>query len=247
MVAAHAPDDAPERCAHCIGRERGICDIFNESDFAVLAGETARMAVPSGRTFVEEGTLAHDCFVITSGRVKMFSLLPDGRRQISGFLESGDFLGLAARNTYAFGAEALGDVMLCRFPRAAIERLAQRFPALEHRLREEASRELVFMQGRVTLLGRKTAREKLASFLVERGLIARGARTGGAGREPPQTVEIDLPMSRSDIADYLGLTIETVSRVFGAFRREGLIAVSRVTHISIRNYPRLAVIADGLE
>ncbi|WP_197463189.1 Crp/Fnr family transcriptional regulator [Gluconobacter thailandicus] len=200
------------------------------------------MTVPDGRSFIEEGSPAHDFFVVTGGRVKIFTLLPDGRRQITGFAEGGDFLGLAASKSYAFGAEALGTAVLCRFPHASMQRLTARFPNLEHRLRQEASRELSLLQARMTLLGRKTARERLATFLMERIRLL-----DVACQETPHQIEFDLPMPRTDIADYLGLTIETVSRVLSAFKREGLISIRNITHITIMQFERISAIAEGLE
>ncbi|QDH17986.1 cyclic nucleotide-binding domain-containing protein [Swingsia samuiensis] len=198
------------------------------------------MSVSDGRSILEEGAPAHDFFVLTNGRVKLFTLLPDGRRQITAFAEEGYFLGLAAVKTYSFSAEALGDVHLCRFPHASMQRLVERFPNLEHRLREEASRELSLMQARMTLLGRKTARERLATFLVERGKLL--TQKGNTGFQ-----EINLPMPRTDIADYLGLTIETISRVFSAFKKDGLIKIQGVTHVKVLHPEKMLMISEGLE
>lgn len=239
MSLSHRPDEVHERCSHCVGRRLSICNSVNDCDLAVVANESSRLTVPDGRTFIEEGAPAQDFFVVTGGRVKLFTLLPDGRRQITGFAEGGDFLGLAASKSYAFGAEALGTATLCRFPHTGMQRLTERFPHLEHRLREEASRELASMQSRMTLLGRKTARERVATFLVER-----------APRVEPAsgpTTELDLPMPRSDIADYLGLTIETVSRVLSTFKKEKLISIRGITHVTLLAPERLLTIAEGME
>ena len=242
MSSSRSSDDMHDRCVHCIGRVDSICNAIEDCDLAVLASESSKMTVSGGRSFIDEGSPAHDFFVVTGGRARLFTLLPDGRRQVTGFAEGGDFLGLAASDSYAFSAEALGGVSLCRFPHASMQRLTARFPNLEHRLREEASRELALMQARMTLLGRKTARERLATFLIE--------RCQGPHRAAPvlkQPIEIDLPMPRTDIADYLGLTIETVSRTFSLFRREKLISVRGITHITLLDPERISVIADGME
>jgi len=242
MTSSRNPEEIHDRCSHCIGRKHSICSAIEDCDLVILASESSRMTVPDGRSFIEEGSPAHDFFVVTDGRVKLFTLLPDGRRQITGFAEGGDFLGLAASTSYAFGAEALGTAVLCRFPHASMQRLTDRFPNLEHRLRQEASRELSLMQARLTLLGRKTARERLATFLMERiHLLAPPCHANAS------QVEFDLPMPRTDIADYLGLTIETVSRVLSAFKREGLINIRGITHITIMQPERISAIAEGLE
>lgn len=199
-----------------------------------LAQYSHRIAVAPGKTFIQEGEPANDFFIVTAGHVKLFTLMSDGRRQITGFGQAGDFLGLASGTAYAFSAEALGLLSLCRFSRTGLGALRREFPALELRLMEEASRELVQAQRRMLLLGRKTARERLASFLVEQHY-----------RSPTRAIVIHLPMSRTGIADYLGLTIETVSRTMNALQREKLIAITQVTHITLLNLPALEILARG--
>ncbi|GBR51736.1 cAMP-binding transcriptional regulator [Neokomagataea thailandica NBRC 106555] len=239
MPSGH--EDPEDRCLHCAGRQYSICDVINENDLGILARESSRMTVPAGRGFIEEGETARDFFVVTEGTIRLFTLLPDGRRQVTGFAERGSFLGLAAEMSYAFGAEALTSTQLCRFPHAAMERLTARFPHLEHRLRIEASRELARSHARMTLLGRKTAQERLASFLVERV----GCHPRVSAQDSSTGKTLTLPMPRSDIADYLGLTIETVSRVFSHFKREGLINIHSITQIDVLKPDRLLRISEG--
>ncbi len=157
-----------------------------------------------GKNFVTEGEPASAFFNISSGTVRLYKLMPDGRRQITGFVGIGHFLGLAVSDTYAFSAEAIEPVRYCRFSRTKLRALLDDFPALEKRLLQVASDELVAAQEQMLLLGRKTARERLASFLLAQ------SRLGVACQTP--RVQFALPMTRGDIADYLGLTIETVSR-----------------------------------
>ena len=167
----------------------------------------------------------------------MYKLLPDGRRQITGFAGVGHFLGLAVSDTYAFSAEAIDTVRYCRFSRPRLRVLLDDFPAMEKRLLEIASTELVAAQDQMLLLGRKTARERLASFLLRQsrqGALCQNARTRFA-----------LPMSRGDIADYLGLTIETVSRTITKLRSEGFIDVPSSTEIAIKAPAALENLALG--
>ena len=152
---------------------------------------------------------------MTGDAVRISKLLPDGRRQVTGLLFPGDFLGLAFNESYTYSAEAVGPSTLCRFPRTDLERLLSEHPKMERRLLGMASNELATAQDQMLLLGRKTAREKLATFLLM--LSARAERRGHPGNP------IDVPMTRADIADYLGLTIETVSRTFTVLRKSGLI------------------------
>ena len=167
---------------------------------------------------------ANCCYRILSGCVRMVRLMEDGRRQIGEFLMAGDVFGFDALGTYDFAAEAVSDVVLRRYPRRMVDALADGNFALTRRLRDMTSVSLRTAHTRLVLLGRKTASERIATFLVEM-----------AERLPERLANVlDLPMSRTDMADHLGLTIETVCRVLGLLRREGTIATDR-GRITIRN------------
>ncbi len=200
------------------------------------------MAIPAGQGFIEEGDSAGFFYNITGGTARLFKSMPDGRRQITGFAAPGTFLGLAAQAHYGFAAEALEPMRVCRFSRAALEALMEDFAALEHRLLEIACSELVLAQDHMLLLGRKTARERLASFL-----LARGAMSSDCPLAPRfnQHRLVTLPMSRADIADYLGLTIETVSRTLTKLKTDRLIALPDAHSIDLLDPTRLKMIADG--
>jgi CRP/FNR family transcriptional regulator len=177
--------------------------------------------VAAGETFVSEGEAATHFFNITEGSVKVYKLMPDGRRQITGFLFAGDLLGLAVNDTYTYSAEALTPVTVCLFRRPQLERLLDDFPKMEKRLLAIASNELAAAQEQMMLLGRKTAQERIASFLL---MLAR--REGRYGRSGDK---LHLTMTRTDIGDYLGLTTETASRVFTSFRKRGWIELETAT------------------
>jgi CRP/FNR family transcriptional regulator len=235
---------ALDPCATCAARPYSVCSAIDDKDLARLAALTQTITVPAGRSFIEEGEPAEHFFNITAGTAKLFKLLPDGRRQITGFAGVGHFLGLAVSTTYAFGAEAIEPMRICRFSRPRLRALLEDFPALERRLLEVAANELVVAQEQMLLLGRKTARERLASFLIARAdsqslLPASCARAGRAS-------VVWLPMTRSDIADYLGLTIETVSRTFTRLRSERLVETPSPSEVVIRNHEGLEKIAAGL-
>jgi CRP/FNR family transcriptional regulator len=180
-----------------------------------MAAITQRLRFKAHEPLFAEGEPAAHVFNVTSGVVKLYKLMPDGRRQITGFLGVGDFLGMAVGETYAYTAEALSDAWVCRFPRARLEALLIEFPQLQRRLFAMASTELRAAQDQMLLLGRKTAKERLCSFLLY--MSQRAVRSG------EKASPIVLPMTRSDIADYLGLTIETVSRTLTQLKAEGLI------------------------
>jgi CRP/FNR family transcriptional regulator len=169
---------------------------------------------PRGLIFTESEP-ARYLFSLTGGVAKIYKMMPDGRRQITGFLFPGDFLGLVHNETYAYSAEAVTKVELCQFPRTHLEALLDELPHLEHRLLGMASHELAAAQDQLMLLGRKSARERVASFLLM--LSAISERQGH-----PANLFV-MPMMRSDVADYLGLTVETVSRVLTQLRSQHLI------------------------
>lgn len=189
---------------------------------------STRIIVARDDEVVGQGAPAEYCYIVLSGCIRTVLLLEDGRRQVGEFLLPGDFFGWEALGEYDVSAEAVSPATLLRYSRRRLEELAGRDPALAVRLRALAAGQLRASRERIVLLGRRTAAERIAAFLVE---MARRLRVG-----PGQS--IDLPMSRADIADYLGLTIETVCRGISQFRRRALIAVER-SRIAIRDYGAL--------
>jgi CRP/FNR family transcriptional regulator len=182
---------------------------------------------------VREGDPASHLFNITSGSVRVYKLMADGRRQIVGFLYTGDFLGLATGDSYAFSAEALEPVTACRFRKSEYRKLLQEQPTLESALLERASHELAAAQDQMLLLGRKTALERFASFLLD------------TARRQRRTQTVELSMTRAEIADYLGLTTETVSRVTSKLKTSGMIRLVSLSEIALLKPAALAEIADG--
>ncbi|HET8997038.1 MAG TPA: helix-turn-helix domain-containing protein [Acetobacteraceae bacterium] len=227
-----------EPCAHCDARSHSVCNAIGDRYLARLASLTQVIEAPPGTTFISEGEPANHFFNITRGTAKLFKLLPDGRRQITGFATVGHFLGLAVSDTYAFSAEALEPTRYCRFSRSKLRQLLDDFPAMEARLLQAAANELVAAQEQMLLLGRKTARERLASFLVTQN---RQSTPCGQPR-----ARFPLPMTRGDIADYLGLTIETVSRTLTVLRKEGLIDIPGPGVLIVCDRPALERVAGGL-
>ncbi len=229
----------PEPCATCGARAQSVCSAIGEADLARLAKAAYPMTIPAGQTFIQEADPAEHFFNITGGSARLFKLLPDGRRQITGFARTGHFLGLAVREAYTFGAEAIEPIALCRFSRNALRALLDDFPAMERRLLQTANNELIAAQEQMLLLGRKTARERLASFLMAQAYAGRPC----LGHHP----HVFLPMTRGDIADYLGLTIETVSRTFTRLKNDGLIELPGGHEVVLRQLDALEGIAGGLD
>ena len=175
-----------------------------------------------------------DCwFKVISGTVRICKLMADGRRHIAEFFSAGDCFGLDDPGERLFAAEAVGNVIVMRFPRAATERLVNEQPHLANDLCTMALHNLAHAQTRLLLLGRMTASERVANFLLEL-----------AERHDVRR-NLDLPMSRNDIADYLGLTIETVCRTLSGFKRDGLIAIPNSHRIEIRDRDALEAIGEA--
>lgn len=229
--------DIGNPCAACSIREMSIGAVLDDSELLRMASIACTQSVSPRQTIIDEGEAAELLFNITSGTVKLYKLLPDGRRQITGFLFQGDFLGIALNAEYAYSAEAVSDVTLCRFPRGRFEALLDEFSKLEKPLLEVASNELAQAQDQMLLLGRKTAREKVVSFLLS--ISDRTQQRGGAPSP------ISLPMSRADIADYLGLTTETVSHTFTHLKGSGAIRLLPGNMVELADTDTLQNMSDG--
>ena len=209
-----------------------IRDLFDRS-----IGLGITTSVAPGQTVVVEGDLIDGCYRVVSGAVRLFKSTPDGRRQVIDFLVTGEYFGLSSADRYGYSVEAIRATTLVRYPRARLEAAMAAEPELAQRLFRITCVELARAQQHLLVLGRKSADEKIASFLLtlaER--LGDGATRLGALR---------LPMSRQDMADYLGLTIETVSRTLTRLKREGLIALPTPQQVILRRPGDLAVLASG--
>ncbi|WP_439471386.1 cyclic nucleotide-binding domain-containing protein [Brevundimonas sp.] len=236
------PNDCARRrqeshCSTCGARAFSVCGGLDRADLASLDEIAERVALKGGESLVGEGEPAQHLFNITSGSVRSYKLLPDGRRQITGFLFAGDFVGLATGEDYAFSVEAIEDTTLCRFRKRDYRALAREKPALEAALLNRATHELAAAQNQILLLGRKTARERIASFLLDLPTLD--------PLRPSQKNHVRLPMTRMEIADYLGLTIETVSRELTKLKTSGLIRMLSLNELKIEAPEQLRAVADG--
>lgn len=178
--------------------------------------------------------------MLTLGSLKIYTLLADGRRQVTGFMFPGDFLGLSLEGEYAFTIEALQNAELWWFSRESFDSFIETHPTVERELYRMAAHELAAAQRQMVLLGRKTAAERLASFFLE--LLKRERRINDSAER-----SFDLPMSRVDIADYLGLTKETVSRMLAELRSRGLIRLVQLDRVEVLDLAGLSRMADGIE
>ncbi|QDL92705.1 cyclic nucleotide-binding domain-containing protein [Paroceanicella profunda] len=214
------------RCAACPIADRAVCSYSTARELSLLeAIKTYRTYLP-GDEIQATGETAPQVGSVVEGIVSLSRLMADGRRQMVGLLFPGDFLGRATRETAPYDAIAVGQVTLCQFDRRRFETLLRESPALNRRLLDMTLDELDAAREWMVLLGRKTAREKIASFIA---LTARRSRAP----ETPEGLHIALPLTREAMADYLGLTIETVSRQIGALKRDGLIILIDARHLVI--------------
>lgn len=204
-----------KNCLECDLRLLSICGALDQTELGAIETLAQPSAFAAKQSMFVEGEPADFVFNVTEGMVRLFKLVPDGRRQIVGFALPGDFLGLAMANQYGCSAESIVPTRACRFSRAAFSAFLDQKPHLLRRLHEFATHELTLAQEQMVVLGRRNAEGKVAAFLI--GLRNRMAALG------VQSVTVALPMSRQDIADFLGLTIETVSRTLSSLARGKLI------------------------
>lgn len=230
------------QCDRCAIRNGAVCSALNDGELEELNKIARRRTVPAGQVIMSDSEPAEFFANIVSGVVKLTKTLSDGRQQIVGLQFPPDFLGRAYRSSYPFFAEAANEVMLCCFPRESFERLLNISPELEHRLFENTLDELDSAREWMLLLGRKSAEEKVASFVHM--IARRSASIGCSQAAQPRFAQFDLPLTRADIADFLGLTIETVSRQITRLKTRGLIEIHSNREIVVPDMQALAAIAD---
>jgi CRP/FNR family transcriptional regulator len=217
----HEPVIELSRCDHCAVRHQAICGALSNAELVTLNQISRRRMVKQGQTIMSDEDPADFFANVISGAIKLTKTLADGRQQIVGLLFAPDFLGRAHSSNNPYFAEAATDVELCSFPHDGFQRVLKEFPSIEHRLFEQTLDDLDAARDWMVLLGRKTATEKVASFLL---LLARRSTLTGCVHTPaPAVPRFELPLTRADIADYLGLTIETVSRQITRLKTAGMI------------------------
>jgi len=207
--------DLAAPCRLCGAREFNICQALDSAHQDRLFALAHRQQLDKRDRLFAAGDPARYVYNLTEGTVCVSRSMADGRRQILGFLLPGDFIGLEAAETHRCDAEALTEAKVCRFERAAFDGFLQDNPDVALHLLRIASSDLAQAARHEVLLGRKTAVERIATFLLD--------LRDRSGARHLRTQPLALPMTRSDIADYTGLTIETVSRVLGRLRSSKVI------------------------
>jgi CRP/FNR family nitrogen fixation transcriptional regulator len=179
-----------------------------------------------------EGDAAECYFKVVKGAVRSCKLLADGRRHIGEFFLAGDFIGLDAGETYRFAAEAVSETTLVRYARRKVDALIAQEPRIARSLVNIMRDGLSAARDHMALLGHMTAMERIASFLLNL-------------EERCDNGRVELPMTRTDIGDYLGLTMETVSRAFSQLRSDGIIKQRSVHEVAIIDRGALEALADA--
>lgn len=236
------PEQTDNFCQACTIRNRAICADLEDDEVTLLNAIGRRRALAAGEPLLWEGEEAVLVANVLEGVLKLSTQTAEGKEQILGLAYPSDFLGRPFGQTTPYGAEALTDARVCVFHRSDFDRFAREHPRLEHKLLERTLTELDRSRRWMLLLGRMSAEQKLASFLVETAERLAPASCGsGMGKAPHS---LTLPLSRQQIADVLGLTIETVSRQFTRMKADGLIDLPARRDVDILRPAELAQLAS---
>lgn len=195
----------------------------NRDNSEVLRSAGTSMRVTEGHEIFAEGNDADIFYKVVSGVVRVCKFLTDGRRQIEAFHTAGEVFGFELGDARSLSAEAVTDCTLVSYRRRNIEMMSQKDEAVTRELFQYAMQNLAHAQNHSLLLGRRGAAEKMASFLL------------ALAERSPDGRTVNLAMTRQDIADYLGLTIETVSRSLSALERQGVITLANTREVRLRN------------
>lgn len=197
-----------------------------------------RRPLKRGEHLFHVGSPFQAIYAVRSGSIRTYAPTEDGHEQVTGFHLPGELLGLDAIHLkhHPCAAKAMETTSLCEIPFDRLEELSTRLPSLQHQLLTIMSKEILHDQSLLMLLGKRSAEERLAALLLS--LSDRYQRRGFS------PTDFYLSMSRNDIGNYLGLAVETVSRLFSRFQEEGILIVQR-KHIYIQNLPQLRIIANS--
>lgn len=220
-----------EKCGACPIRHRAICARCDTDELALLEEMKSYITIPAGQPILWRGDdLTHFASVV-AGIASLSRTLEDGRTQVVGLLLPSDFIGRPGRETVEFDVTAVTEVTLCRFKRRPFEDLVERVPHISQRMLEMALDELNAAREWMVLLGRKSAKEKIATFLEM--IVRRNTVPTRAAQSH------ELPLTREEIGNFLGLTLETISRQLSALKREGVLEFSDRRHFVVTDMEAL--------
>lgn len=226
---------ASRDCGDCPIRHRAVCARCETSELERLDGIKYYRSFQAGQTVIWSGD--HMDFVgsVVTGIATLTQTMEDGRTQMVGLLLPSDFVGRPGRDSAAYNVVAITDMVMCCFRKKPFEQMMSETPHIAQRLLEMTLDELDAAREWMLVLGRKTAREKIASLMA---IIARRNATLNLTGVDQQIV-FDLPLTREAMADYLGLTLETVSRQISALKKDGVIRLEGKRNVTIPNFNRL--------
>lgn len=238
MPVLTAPD-LSAKCGDCPIRHRAVCANCETDELALLDEVKYYRSFEAGQVLVWSGDRMDFVASVVSGVATLTQVMEDGRTQMVGLLFPSDFVGRPGRETAPYNVIATTDLLMCCFRKKPFESLMARTPHIGERLLQMTLDELDAAREWMLLLGRKTAREKIASLLV---IVAQ--RDASLHLKAPKgRVSFDLPLTREAMADYLGLTLETVSRQISALKTDGLISLESKRHIVVTDFDRLQEVA----
>lgn len=226
---------APD-CEDCPIRHRAVCARCEGDELEKLEQIKYYRKFEAGQSIIWAGDRMDFVGSVVSGIATLSQAMEDGRTQMVGLLLPSDFVGRPGRNVAAYDVVATTDVVMCCFRRTPFEDMMQRTPHIAQRLLEMTLDELDSAREWMLVLGRKTAREKIASLL---SIIARRDATLNMRGPGAGSVVFNLPLTREAMADYLGLTLETVSRQISALRKDGVIQLEGKRHVTVPDMARL--------
>ena len=232
-----APDilNVGHDCGDCPIRHRAVCARCEADELQKLEQIKYYRSYQAGQTVIWSGDRMDFVASVVTGIATLTQTMEDGRRQMVGLLLPSDFVGRPGRQAAAYDVTATTDLVMCCFRKKPFEEMMTKTPHIAQRLLEMTLDELDAAREWMLLLGRKTAREKIASLLA---IIARRDTTLKLKTAKGQIV-FDLPLTREEMADYLGLTLETVSRQVSALKRDGVIELEGKRHIIVPDFDRL--------
>jgi|SRR5215217_7608869 len=222
----------PILCQSCEARHQGICGAMTSEQLLAIAKHTRRVKREPGQEILADAMPIASYANVLKGVVKLTKVLEDGRQQVVGLQFAPDLLGRPFASESRVTAETASEVELCLIPKPALEALMSAGGPVEHRIMMQALRELDEARDWMVTLGRKTANEKVASFLYLIATHIDPTEEGALGT-------FDLPLTRGDIADFLGLTIETVSRQISKLKAERVIEIVNYRHVTIVDLAQL--------
>jgi CRP/FNR family transcriptional regulator len=223
------------QCGDCPIRHRAVCARCETDELNRLEQIKYYRSYQAGQTVIWSGDRMEFVGSVVTGIATLTQTMEDGRRQMVGLLLPSDFVGRPGRPTAAYDVTATTDLVMCCFRKKPFEEMMAATPHIAQRLLEMTLDELDAAREWMLLLGRKTAREKIASLI---SIIARRDAALHL-RRPAAALSVDLPLTREEMADYLGLTLETVSRQISALKKDGVITLTGNRHVTIPDLDRL--------